>query len=110
MKSNTLPKWRLADEQMYVLHWEGEEWAVQLVSERWLVWHFAPGMPLEPDVLSRVWHQSWQGMPCVSHHRTRSMAQGAVMAQLYGRMYDNVVAFRPPPVPDPAADKISTDG
>ncbi len=83
---------------------------MQLVSERWLVWHFAPGMPLEPDVLSRVWHQSWQGMPCVSHHRTRSMAQGAVMAQLYGRMYDNVVAFRPPPVPDPAADKISTDG
>ena len=110
MKSNTLPKWRLADEQMYVLHWEGEEWAVQLVSERWLVWHFAPGMPLEPDVLTRVWRQSWQGMPCVSHHRTRSMAQGAVMAQLYGRMYDNVVAFQPRAQPVAPADKITTDG
>ena len=95
MTQAALPKWRLADEQMYVMNWEGDEWAVQLVSERWLVWHFQPGMPLEPDVLSKVWQHSWGGMPCVSHHRTRSDAQGAVMSQIYSRLYDNVVEFRP---------------
>ena len=105
-----MPKWRLADEQMYVLHWQGEEWAVQLITGRWLVWHFEPGMPLEPEVLSRVWHQSWEGMPCVSHHRTRGLAQGAVMAQLYDRLYDNVVAFQPAPPPAPSASRANTDG
>lgn len=96
---NNLPTWRLADEQMYVLHWHGEEWAVQLVSGRWLVWHFEPGMPIEPEYLSRAWRDEWQGMPCVSHHATCVEAQGSVMAQLYERSYDNVVAFRPPPSP-----------
>ena len=93
--TETMPKWRLADEHMYVLHWQGEEWAVQLVSGRWLVWHFQPGMSIDPDQLNRVWPNEWEGMPCVSHHITCAEAQGSVMAQLYERSYDNVVAFVP---------------
>lgn len=91
-------EWFLADEQMYMLRWGEDEWAVQLVSGRWLVWHFAPETPLEPDLLAHVWPDEWEGMPCVSHHLSLAAAQGAVIAQIYERTFDNVVAFASHPM------------